>query len=117
MPNVATDFKTFLFELFENNHVFKLSDATLEGIIRQQYPDSLLDIPLDGSRTRLRIWRSEYNRGLLPQLPSAYSFRYASGVPCTGRENPLTDEQIAIRLAKFERNRRAGFVKEEERTD
>lgn len=72
----------FLFWLFEENEKLsalqRLHDGQIEKLIRteyREYPETLRVI--DECRvSRIAIWRSTYNRGLLSGTPKLCSFRY-----------------------------------------
>ena len=87
MARKPTDFKRFLWGLFEANHNLKLSDDIIKKIIRRRYPQSKLDTPVGRHLDRLSIWRSEYNRNLFPFPASQRSVKHVSPKPKGRRED------------------------------
>lgn len=84
------------------------SDEELEALVRNEFSTdltvltSLSYLPHDGASSRIRIWRSEYNRGLWSPLPAFRSFRYGpEGVPINRNGNPISDSAVADAIAKF----------------
>lgn len=96
--------QTFLSQLFADNAICHLPDEELEDIVSEHFADlpSLSKLPPNGSKSRIRIWRSEHNR-LLWDEATCYSFRYGpEGVPINRNGNPLSPETIAEKLAQFQ---------------
>lgn len=84
------------------------TDEELEGLVRSEFKDdptvlaSLDNLPQSGSNSRIRIWRSEHNRGLWIVKPTYRSFRYGSeGVPINRHGNPLSGADIADAIVTF----------------
>jgi hypothetical protein len=87
MARKPSNFKIFLWGLFEANHTTKLSDETLKKIIREHFPQSKLDVPLGRHKDRLAVWRSEYNRNLLPSPATQRSVKHVSVKPKARRKD------------------------------
>lgn len=83
------------------------TDEELEEHVRTTFhadPDVIrsLDFNASFNKSRIRIWRSEYNRGLWSTPPICKSFRYGpDGLPINRHQHPLTVEQFAKELIDF----------------
>lgn len=99
-----TMLQTFLSQLFLANETRHLTDKQLELIVASRFGEipSMSKLPPNGSKSRIRIWRSEHNR-LLWDEASCYSFRYGpEGVPINRNGNPLSPEEISAKKAQFQ---------------
>lgn len=101
----------FLFGLLNLNEELpeskKLHDGLIAMLVKQQYSEypevikSIDDCPV----SRIAIWRSTYNRGLLGQLPRRCSFRYNSdGQAVDGQTGSklLSREDMRIICQRYE---------------
>ena len=113
--------RTFLVVLFcENERLYEqfktdpkdanqpFTDDELEALVRDQLKDdptilsSLDSTPAFHATSRIRIWRSEYNRGVWAVKPQMYSFRYSKeGQPCNRKEASLSPEKIVETILSF----------------
>lgn len=101
------------------------TDEELEQLVRKHFENdptvlaSLNNLPVTGSNNRIRIWRSEHNRGLWQVKPTYRSFQYGDeGVPVNRNGNPLDGAAIADAIASFpfddpRKVQYAGAIKEE----
>lgn len=110
--NKSTNVRSFMSDIFlfnetaaSNPEVWTapFTDEEIENLFRETFrhrPDLLSSVNSLSStcKSRIRIWRSEYNRGLwtdsgYPQ--KVFSFRYGSnGVPINRHGNPLPESVI-----------------------
>lgn len=103
----SSPFRRFLFNLFEANEkpTNRKTDELLSDIIRNNFEDSSIDSPLGRHKTRLRIWRSDYNTGRLGTIV-VMSFRYnSSKLPCTKSGKTLSAEIVQQKLDRFKDER------------
>ena len=126
MTLTTNSLRSFLFAMFEENErmaeryatlspsqLQEMKDAKpfldeeLENIVRTRFassPSTLdsLNTVTTFIKSRIRIWRSEYNRGLWTQKPTYRSFRYGSqGLPVNRHLHILSAGQYACQLADF----------------
>lgn len=84
-----------------------LTDEELEDVVATHFADdvkvlSSLTHVTSLVKSRIRVWRSEYNRGLWQQQPTYRSFRYnADGLPINRNANPLTPEKFLDEILLF----------------
>jgi hypothetical protein len=119
-PMSSHSLRLFLSSLFVQNEQQHMTDEQLENEVRQFILDNLptekllvLDNLPSTCKSRIRIWRSEYNRGLwLPIPQKVFSFRYGpSGKPINRNGNPLSPIEIEL-----SRKKHAGTVKKAQRS-
>lgn len=85
-----------------------VTDEELELIVAKHFidaPNVLASLEKTSSfvNSRIRVWRSEYNRGLWSQKPVYRSFRYGpDGKPINSYANPLTATNVAVLIRNFE---------------
>lgn len=84
------------------------TDEELEQLVRREFANdptvitSLDYLPATGSNNRIRIWRSEYNRGLWPVKPAYRSFRYGDdGMPINRHLRSLSGAEVASAILNF----------------
>lgn len=83
------------------------TDEELEDHVRTTFQTDLdvirsLEFNASFNKSRIRIWRSEYNRGLWSILPTYKSFRYGpDGLPINRHQHPLTVEQFCKEVLDF----------------
>jgi hypothetical protein len=97
-----------LYRQSPNQSCKPFTDDELEHLVRQQFSAdstiiaSLDNLPKTGSNNRIRIWRSEHNRGLWSVAPQFRSFQYGDqGMPINRHGNILDDEAIAEAILHF----------------
>lgn len=89
---------SYLIDLFDSNESTHMSDEELEQIIRQDWQNNpsvmaSLKSKKHSSTSRVRVWRSMYNRGLLGP-PRQWSFRYCNGLPVNRWGNNLSRQAV-----------------------
>lgn len=108
----SNNIRQFMEELFVSNEQLALSakqlpltDEELEELVRRCFSESpevisSLDNLPSTCKSRIRIWRSEFNRGLWgPQ--KVYSFRYGeAGKPINRHGRQLTPQEVRAILTK-----------------
>lgn len=84
------------------------TDEELESLVRKHFANdptvlaAMDNLPPTGSNNRIRIWRSEHNRGLWTVKPTYRSFRYGDeGVPVNRNGNQLSGAEIADAILSF----------------
>lgn len=94
MARTQSPFRSFLHRLFTENESLRLDDATIAQLIRNHFPESMIDKRVGRHKNRLGIWRSDYNVGRLG-IPQCFAFSYYDGkeVSATGRR--LSRSEIA----------------------
>lgn len=131
VPLFSSNIRKFMAELFEENEAIAsdktnhfmqpLADEQLEAIVRRLFSDDAsviasLDFLPSTCKSRIRIWRSEYNRGLWPTPQKVYSFRYGtSGKPINRHGNPLSAKEIASLQLSRKESKDVGTSKKEKR--
>lgn len=97
-----------LYKQNPHQHNKPFTDEELEQVVRKEFANdptvlaSLNNLPETGSNNRIRIWRSEHNRGLWQIKPSYRSFQYGTeGVPVNRNGNPLDGAAIADAIVSF----------------
>lgn len=93
----------YLSSLFQQNEADKLCDIALEEKVRSDFASDAavihsLQATSCSSRSRIRVWRSEYNRQLWKVPCTHYSFRYHDGVAVNRNLRPLSADEIAARI-------------------
>lgn len=94
--------RMILAALFQANESWHMSDEELEAYLLrssecpQHIRSSLTNTSALSTKSRIRTWRSEWNRGLWQELENCrmFSFRYYNGVPVNRNCNPLAESEI-----------------------
>lgn len=108
----SENIRQFMAELFVQNeklatekNKLPLTDEQLEAIVRRCFSNNKavmasLDNLSSSCKSRIRVWRSEYNRGLWPLKQEVFSFRYGeTGEPINRHGHPLSEEEV-LRLSR-----------------
>ena len=95
--------RQFMTAVFEQNELTTehITDEQIEQLVRDEFAEcpevleSLDNLSAVSVTSRIRLWRSEFNRGLWVEQPKYFSFRYGpDNIPINRHLNPFTPEKI-----------------------
>lgn len=77
------------------------TDDELEQLVEEEFPEVSLETA-SFVKSKIRVWRSEYNRGLWAERPTYRSFRYGEeGLPINRHSHPIDPKLVALEIVEF----------------